>query len=206
MKQAHTIAVILSHITPSPSQQRSDIKILNASWSFSKGEKQNPKMYKKQFAETALCVVSKVIFIQHRGVGSKGMGKLWESTSEHKAQGFFKAAWKSTFLTLLLWGLKITKPVEAFGWDGLHKPKCVLRQSRTCGISLPLGAIALYNPASDWHQTPTGKCILPAEMSQSLVDVISDPAAVRLQLRNSLWWYWTTQDPIVFLSRSWSTS
>lgn len=55
---------------------KSDLKILDAYWSFSKAEKQNLKVYKKQAAETALCVVSKVIFIQCRGVGSKGMGKL----------------------------------------------------------------------------------------------------------------------------------
>lgn len=59
-----------------PSQQWSDTKILNAYWSFSKGKKQNPKIYEKQAAETALCVVSKVIFILRRGVGSKGMVKL----------------------------------------------------------------------------------------------------------------------------------
>lgn len=55
---------------------KSEIKILDVCWSFGKREKQNPKVYKKQAAETALCVVSKVIFIQCRGVGSKGMGKL----------------------------------------------------------------------------------------------------------------------------------
>lgn len=38
-----------------------------------------------------------------------------------------------------------------------------MQQSRTCSVSLPSGAIALCNPATSCHQTPTGKRILPAE-------------------------------------------